>query len=194
MLKNLIFFARFFLFWLLFFLLERIIFLGANLHNLATRPFAEILAAGYHGLQLDLSMAAYIAAVPLLVFITVLLFNRQKPLRANWLKVYHKVLVVLFSIIVVANLNIYREWGSKINAKALGFAIHTPNEALASSASSPIFLNICILAILLISGLWLNKKIIKDNIIITPAPFSLKLLFAVLLLGVNFLMIRGGWG
>jgi phosphoglycerol transferase MdoB-like AlkP superfamily enzyme len=194
MLKVLIFFARFFLFWLLFFLLERIIFLGANLHHLAARPLTEILAAGYHGLQLDLSMTAYIAAVPLLVFIVVLLFNRQKTLRSNWLKVYHKILVVLFSIIAVANLNIYREWGSKINAKALGFAIHTPNEALASSASSPILLNICILAVLLISGLWLNKKIIKDNITITPAPFAFKLLFAVLLLGVNFLMIRGGWG
>jgi len=194
MLKNLIFFARFFVLWLLFFLLERIIFLGVNLHQLKARSFTEIIAACYHGLQLDLSITAYIAAVPLLVFIVVLLFSRKKTLRSYWLKVYHKTLIVLFSLIAVANLNIYREWGSKINVKALGFAIHTPNEALASSASSPIILNICILGILLISGLWLNRKIINDSITVTPAPFLLRLLFSILLLGVNFLMIRGGWG
>ncbi|MDO7742792.1 MAG: sulfatase, partial [Pedobacter sp.] len=129
MLKNLIFFARFFLFWLLFFLLDRLIFLAVNFTDIKSAPITEVLAATYHGLRLDLSMTAYIAVVPLLFYTGYVLIVKEKNIPFKWLINYNKALIILFSIIGMANINIYREWGSKINAKALGFAISSPNEA-----------------------------------------------------------------
>ncbi|WP_442591642.1 LTA synthase family protein [Pedobacter sp. AW31-3R] len=194
MLKALIFFARFFVLWLLFFLLDRLIFIGINLEQLKNSSATEILASCYYSLRLDLSMVAYMAVAPILFFLFFFFIPLKKKVPFSWISVYNKVLVVIFSILGVANFNIYREWGSKINAKALGFAITSPNEAIASSASSPVFLSLSVLAVLICAGLALNKWLTLKNIELRPSPVLLKLFFAVLLVGVNFLMIRGGLG
>lgn len=193
MLNSLIFFIRFFFFWLLFLLLDRLVFVANFYRNIPESRLSETLAVFYHGLRLDLAMTAYVAIIPLLYFIAAS-FIRPQHIEFSWLKVYNKVLIVLFSIIGVVNLNIYREWGSKINAKAVGFAFSAPNEALASSASSPIFFNLVLLAVLIISGLLLAKWITPKQLSPQSAPLWAKIIFSLLLLGLNFLMIRGGWG
>ncbi|WP_240186843.1 LTA synthase family protein [Pedobacter nanyangensis] len=156
-------------------------------------PFSEKLATYYHALRLDLSMVAYIAIIPLLVYTFWFLSNR-KNVNVGWIKKYNMVLVVLFSIISVINFNIYREWGSKVNSRAIEFAIRTPNESLASSASSPIFLTLSVLLILLGIGLYLNFVLVRREIAFAKAPIWAKIIVAILTLGVNFLLIRGGTG
>lgn len=193
MLNSLIFFIRFFIFWLLFLLLDRLIFVVNFYKNIPDSRFPETIAVFYHGLRLDLAMTAYVAIIPLLYFIAAS-FTRRQNIGFSWLNIYNKVLIVLFSVIGVVNLNIYREWGSKINAKAIGFAFSAPNEALASSASSPIFLNLVLLAVLIASGLLLNKWVAPKQLLRQPSPLWAKIIFSLVLLGLNFLMIRGGWG
>lgn len=191
MIKSLIFFVRFFLFWLLFFAIDRFIFLSIFHQKLRDIPFIERLSTFYHALRLDLSMTAYLAVVPLLVFIF-WFFTQKTTVNFRWASTYNKVLIVLFSIFSVVNFNIYREWGSKLNAKAFSFAIDTPNEALASSASSPILLSLCILGIFLGIGLYLNFLIVQKKIFFVKSPIWLKVIVTVLLFGFNFLLIRGG--
>ncbi|KQC00665.1 LTA synthase family protein [Pedobacter sp. Hv1] len=191
MIKSLIFFVRFFLFWLLFFAIDRFIFLAIFHQKLRAIPFTERLSTFYHALRLDLSMTAYLAVIPLLPFIF-WYFTKKTTINFKWVAIYNKILIVLFSIFSVVNFNIYREWGSKLNAKAFSFAIDTPNEALASSASSPILLSLGILAILLCIGLYLNFLIIKNKITFVKSPIWLKAIVAILLIGFNFLLIRGG--
>jgi len=193
MLKVLIFFSRFFIFWLLFFLLDRFIFVCIFLKNIPNPSFAETVAVFYHGIRLDLAAAAYMIALPLLYFIVRFLITQRK-IEMRWLKILNKVYIILFSMIAVVNFNIYREWGSKVNAKALGFAFSAPNEALASSASSPIFFNLAILAVLIASGLALNRLILQNELQPQRTPVWAKILFSILLIGLNFLMIRGGFG
>lgn len=194
MLKSLIFFTRFLLLWMLFFFLERVIFLSVFYSSISGRTtLTECIAAFYHGLRLDLAMTGYVSAVPLLYLLACYLAGKHH-IQLRWIKIYNTVLVVVFGIIAVADLNIYREWGSKINAKALEFAFRTPNEALASSASSPILQNLLFLAILIASGIFLNKVLIQDKISPQKSPFWIKIIYGTLLLGVNFLMVRGGIG
>lgn len=138
-------------------------------------------------------MAAYIAVIPLLVYTFWYFTNRQK-INFGWVKKYNIVLIVLFSLISVINFNIYREWGSKINSRAIEFAILTPNESLASGASSPIFLTLSVLLILLAVGLYLNFVLIKRQITFVKTPIWAKFIITILTLGVNFLFIRGGAG
>ena len=193
MFKSLIFFVRFFLFWLIFFAIDRFIFLFIFHKKLRGIPLGEKLITFYHALKLDLSMTAYLAVIPLLFFIF-WFFTNQFQVKLNWLKVYNKILIVLFSIISILNFNIYREWGSKVNSKAISFAIDTPNEALASSASSPVLLSLAILILLIGIGWYLNFAIVKNRLEFIKTPIWLKIAMALLLIAFNFLLIRGGIG
>jgi len=191
MLKGLLFFLRFLGFWLFFFFIERLIFLIINSKLISTLPFKEVASTFYHSLLLDLSMTAYFTVVPLLAFLIAMMTGR-KNIELKWLSYYVNVLVVLCSIITVSNFNIYREWGSKINAKALEVAITTPNEAIASSASSPILLSVFILMILMALGFVLQRYLVVKTLSFGKLSIWLKIPIALLLLGINFLVIRGG--
>ncbi|RZL45715.1 MAG: alkaline phosphatase family protein [Pedobacter sp.] len=193
MFKSLIFFVRFFIFWLLFFAIDRFFFMFIFHKKLRDIPFAEKLSTFYHALRLDLSITAYLAVIPLLVFIFYY-FSKKLSVNFKWSSVYNRVLIVVFSILSVVNFNIYREWGSKVNARALSFAFDTPNEAFASSASSPILLSAFILIILIGTGIYLDFLINKKQISFIKTPIWIKTIIAILLLGINFLLIRGGIG
>lgn len=193
MFKSLLFFVRYFLFWLLYFAVDRFLFMFIFHIKLRDIPLSEKLATYYHAIRLDLSMAAYIAVAPLLVY-TFWYFTSREKINFSWIRIYNGVLIVLFSIISVINFNIYREWGSKVNSRAVEFAILTPGESLASSASSPIFLIIGVLLTLLAVGFYLNFILIKRQISFSKTPIWAKFMIIVLTLGINFLLIRGGIG
>lgn len=193
MVKSLIFFVRYFLFWLLYFALDRFIFMFIFHVKLRNIPLSEKFAAFYHALRLDLSMTAYIAVIPLLAYM-VCYFSKRNKINVSWIGKYNAVLIVLFSLISVLNFNIYREWGSKVNSRVIEFAILTPSESLASGASSPIFLSFVVLTVLILSGLYLNFILVRRQIELVKTPTWAKILIAVLVLGVNFLIIRGGVG
>ncbi|WP_288883937.1 LTA synthase family protein [Pedobacter panaciterrae] len=156
-------------------------------------PLSEIMASFYHALKLDLSMTAYILVIPLFSYIYWLL-NGRKVVELKWLTIYNKILIILFSIISVVNFNIYREWGSKINAKAVGFAISTPNEALASSASSPIGLTLSLLVLLIVIGFILERWVVLRKLSFKASPIWLRGIAVIILVFLNFLLIRGGLG
>lgn len=191
MFKSLLFFIRFYIFWLLFFFIDRLIFILIYHKKLAMVPLQETMATFYHALLLDLSMTAYLAVIPVLSYSYWLLSGR-KIVELKWISVYNKVLIVIFSILSVVNFNIYREWGTKVNAKAIGFAISTPNEALASSASSPIGLSLALLVLLIVISLFLQRWIVSRKLNFGIAPLWLRALVPVLLLALSFILIRGG--
>ncbi len=193
MFKSLIFFARFFAFWLLFFLLDRLAFLFIFHQKLRDIPFNERVLTLYHGLRLDLSMTAYLCVIPLLVF-SAWFLSKKTTLNFTWISIYNKVFIVVFSILAVINFNIYREWGSKVNERAFGFLIDTPNEALASSASSPILLSGITFLLLVGISFYFHSKIIKATYGLKTGSIWLKTVIIFLLIGTNFICIRGGLG
>lgn len=192
MFKSLLFFVRFFLFWLLFFFIDRLIFIFIYYKKVAV-PFRETAATFYHAIPLDLSMTAYIAIVPLLSYIYWLL-NGRKIVELKWISLYNSTLIFLCSILSVVNFNIYREWGSKVNAQALSFAFASPNEALASSASSPLGLSLSLLILLAVLGLFLQRFLVSRKLTFTATPIWLRALLCLVLIPANFLLIRGGLG
>lgn len=136
-------------------------------------------------------MTAYITVLPLLCFIFWLL-NGRKVVELKWISVYNKILILIFSILAVVNFNIYREWGSKVNAQALNFAFSSPNEALASSASSPLGLSISLLVLLAALGLFLQRVVVLRRLSFTSSPVWIRMLMCLCLVASNFLLIRGG--
>ncbi|MBK0383023.1 sulfatase-like hydrolase/transferase [Pedobacter sp. SD-b] len=193
MLKSLSFFLKYFVCWCIFFFLSRLFFEIAFYQNLSRIKLSEILPSFFYGLHMDASMAGYICALPFLLFgISFFILNANAFLKP--IKIYTLVLLAISSIISIADINIYREWGTKLNYRALEFLFSSPSEALASTASSPILLSIIAAVILLFLGVLLFWKFVfkthyhqkKQNPLLISTPIYL------FVLALTFLAIRGG--
>ena len=93
----------------------------------------------WFSLPLDISMTAYFIAIPLVLFFITLLIPKTNSIFQFLYTRINYTFIVLSSITHTIDLHIYTEWGTKINSRAIDFLIHSPSEALASSASSPLF-------------------------------------------------------
>ena len=173
-------------------MIDRLIFLLYFKEKLKQTGFLEIAKTFFYSLRLDASMTGYISIIPLLTFIACWFFKRC-PIRDKALKYYVITLIVIFSLISIFNLNVYREWGSKINYKAFDFAINTPSEAIASSASSPILFFIVVFSILILISILLANKILHYKTPKSTTPLYIKASLSFFWLGLTFLIIRGGW-
>lgn len=193
MLKSLLFFVRFYLFWLIFFFIDRALFLIFYQEKLREVPLSTVLATFYHAISIDLSMIGYLSVIPLIAYIC-WSFTKRDVVGLKWLNIYNGFFVIIFSLLSAINFNIYREWGTKLNAKALGFAFTSPAESLASGASSPVMPTVVIIATLLLTGLFLKKAIVPKHFSFVRISIAIKAVIALLLLGLNFLAIRGGIG
>lgn len=192
MLKSFFVFIRFYLFWLLFFFIDRLIFLVYFSDRLSHIKISEIAGTFFYAIRLDSSMVGYISVIPLLFYLTLLFLPRIK-FPESIGKYYIIFFVLIFSIITIFNLNLYREWGSKINYRALDLAFNSTKEAVASSSSSPILSSLSIFAGLILSALFLAQKVIDVKIKDHLQPLWKKASTALMMLTLTFLLIRGGW-
>jgi len=157
MLKKLfISFIKEYLFWILFFFICRSIFLLYNIGELKEISFWEIISTFWNALYLDTSMASYLLAITFICFTLFGFFNRKIFLAIN--KAYIFIIVVLFSLITIAELKIYDEWGTKLNIKGIKFLEH-PSEVINSTSNSFLIFGFIAVGILSFIGFYLHKKI-----------------------------------
>ena len=193
MLKSLSFFLRYLFYWVLFFAVNRIVFEVWNAEKFEGIAFQEILKTYLFGLHMDISMAAYFCIIPFILYIISWLVPKVK-LPEQAIRYYTFALTVITVIITCIDFNIYTEWGTKINGRAIDFFFTSPSEALASTASSPLFSIFLIACILIVIGFFLAHNILSKNQFEDKSSVFIKIPVALLLLGLTFLGIRGGWG
>lgn len=182
----------FILFWLLFFALYRVLFILNSWHLFSEISWTEIAITFWYGFKMDLSITAYFALIPIL-FWSILLYLPNHYIPLQWFRGY---MIFLISIVVISggfDFHIYREWGTKLNYRALEFAFGSPGEAYASISSSPIVSSVLLGLFMAGVGLTMAYFLInehKESIALHPL---LKALIIVVIIGCNFLMMRGGW-
>ena len=136
--KNRLYFQpAYFLFWLLYFIVARATFLVYHLDRTEQLTTSEVLNTFLYGLRLDLSFTAYIAAIPFILAMAAPLIGKFKVDRA--VRYYSFAILVLLSVLLSADLELYRAWGFRIDATPLQY-LNTPGEMAASAAAAPIFL------------------------------------------------------
>jgi phosphoglycerol transferase MdoB-like AlkP superfamily enzyme len=91
----------------------------------------------FNGLKLDIAFASYLAIVPGLI-ITLGNFRPSTKI-AQSLKLYNTVVLLLTSFIIVADLELYKAWGFRIDGTTFKY-LSAPTEMIASVWSSPLFL------------------------------------------------------
>ncbi|MDR2868665.1 MAG: hypothetical protein LBV46_03895, partial [Bacteroidales bacterium] len=126
--KNYLFsLIKHFAFWLLLFIVGRILFLIANFQAGIGLTFGNICLSFVHALRLDVSAACYLTIFPFLLLTIALCFSNKWLDRL--LMGYYGVMLLPLIIIYFADAFLYGEWLVKLNSKSLEYLRH-PAEIL----------------------------------------------------------------
>ena len=148
---------RYFLFWLVFFVAAKAVFLLYHAAKAATLPGGEMLRVFGYGLRLDASAAAYLSIVPFGLLTVGSLLPARAPLD-RLLRFYSAVAGVVVAFFTVADLELYKAWGFRLDATPLQY-LDSPAEMAASAGSAPLLLLTLVLAGLLAGGWALYTKV-----------------------------------
>jgi phosphoglycerol transferase MdoB-like AlkP superfamily enzyme len=184
------FLLLYFLAWVLLFELLRILFLVYHFSDTSQLNFLNIAATCWYGLRMDLSMASYIL-LPACLFVLLSLiipFFRRPFLY----KLYTYIILFMVLLIAIADLEVYKAWGFRIDATPLLF-LSTPREALASVSHLPLVLIglgfLAAFVLLLLLFRWILRKIFFQS------QVRFRLITALLLLVFTaslIIPVRGG--
>jgi phosphoglycerol transferase MdoB-like AlkP superfamily enzyme len=143
-------------FWLLVFVFFRVVFLlfhGADAQQAGPGEFLGILPSA---LKLDISMASYFLGLSFLVRTA-----GQFVLTAKVQLILRNITTLFFfiyALMALAEIEIYREWGTKLNARAFAF-LNDPSEVFRSARTG--FLVSALISIMV--GTWLCRKYILNR-------------------------------
>lgn len=180
----------YFLYWILFFVVAKIAFLAYHFDLTKTLDGVETLKVFLYGLRMDASFAAYICIFPFILFFLksiFLKFQIQKILR-----IYTNVLIIIFSFVITADLELYSAWGYRMDATPLQY-FNSPKEMAATVSSSPLFLLLFIFILLVVLFIFIYKKYFNFFIDRKQKVFHVAdSLFSLFLIAFLFVPIRGG--
>lgn len=185
--------AKLFIFWLLFYFCNRIVFLMVQYNELRDLSFREIIRCFYFALPLDSSAVCYSVAFSFIILWIAFLTGKR-----YWLKVMQVLVVGLIFIqcaIVFGSAALYTVWHTRLDWKALAHFSH-PAEPF---RSSPVSLTILFFSTTIIFGL--TYTFIYNHYIhlrkVSFPRLKKRLLPGLLLFPVVgfviFSGIRGGW-
>ncbi len=178
------------LFWMLFFVLSRSVFVIYNFSRIKSEGLMEILRSYVHGAYLDLSATSYLMAIPFLLLLAWTLSRSNVLLIINtW---FHYLFIFICSLIAITELSLYDEWGTKMSMKALSYLAH-PDEVIKSAGNKIMFLGLLATFLLTIFSGWVYSKYVKPNKLFPP-PRKWSLIITTLVTPIILvLMLRGGW-
>ena len=178
------------LFWLLFFLVGRTLFLivyHSHLHGIA---FTEILQCYQHALRLDISTACYLLVVPTILLLLKLCFKTQ------WLNgLLHATMLIeliVCSLVLLGEICVYGEWLTKLSYKILLYLRH-PMEIISTATYGQLAGGVLTVILLVTAFFMLYKKFVFCNFspvkkCYLKTPFALIVCGALIVLGM-----RGGF-
>lgn len=187
--NTVIYLGKLAIFWLVFIVVQRIIFLLFNSSLLVNVSFGQVLLSYWHGLSMDISTIAYLLAIPSLLIIFALFTGYYKSI-IRLVNGYNYCVVILYLIVSMGDIGLFMTWKTQINAKALSYLIY-PREVLASVPSVPYMQIIFVALLQAIIAIYVLQKGIKLKV--TSAPLLRhKITITVLLLFLIPVSIRGG--
>ncbi len=170
---------------ILLFVPLRLLFLALNAEK--SYCATDYLNVAFHGLQLDIAIAGYITALPLLVCIASLFI--KFPIKKILLP-YNMLMAAAIALAFIADASLYPFWGFKLDGTFLQY-IDSPENAFASVTTGYLFVRFALfIALTTLVTLILHR--------ITPEKFNktnkkvASLIIFILAGGFIFLGIRGG--
>ncbi len=191
MLSRLKFLLSYFLFWILFFEGARLLFLFYNPDKAREVSFNNKALSFLYGLRMDISVSSYIL-VPVCLFVIAgifLAFFRKTVVY----KVYSFIVLFFLLLITLADLEVYKSWGFRIDATPLKY-LDSPKEVWASISHLPLVLIFFLFTLTYISLCFLLNRFLQKRMYLLQDD-NKKILSASVLFIVTALLIipmRGG--
>jgi phosphoglycerol transferase MdoB-like AlkP superfamily enzyme len=187
--KPFFFQPLYFIFWVLYFIVARGAFLIYHLSKTKALSSGEIWGTFLHGSQLDFSFAAYLSVLP---FLAVLIGALWKPYNAALsIRYYTYGLLVLLTFMLIADLELYANWGFRLDATPLQY-LNTPGEMAASASEAPLLQLALIMFFISVGFIMLYKWVFDLKRFETTRLRWLTAILAFLLLVSLIVPIRGG--
>jgi phosphoglycerol transferase MdoB-like AlkP superfamily enzyme len=183
-------FLRLFFFWLLFFQIARLIFLLWNRNEFSGCGFWGTMGVFFHAVYLDTAMTSYFLILPYLLFTLALFFEKEFFLKIS--KYFTIVLIVMVSMITMAELPIYDEWHTKLTFKAISY-LAIPSEVVHTASGKQLFFGVVAISLLSWLGIFLLRKLVPIKIELRRKPYWQSISFALLTPFFVFTGMRGGY-
>ncbi|SIT79372.1 LTA synthase family protein [Pontibacter indicus] len=188
--RSLLYQPLYFLFWVLYFVASRAIFLLYHDNRTQELSQSDLWTIFAKGLRLDFSFSAYVSAIPFLAILATTLFPSLRVRK--FIRYYTYTILVLLSVLMAVDLELYTYWGFRLDSTPMLY-LNTPGEMAASAAMAPVLLlSVIALATSLVFALLFRYTFDYKNYHLNFSKFryaGIALLFAALLI----LPMRGGW-
>ncbi|MCK9613418.1 MAG: sulfatase-like hydrolase/transferase [Bacteroidales bacterium] len=183
------YFLKLFIFWMLLFEAERIIFLLFNYKDLLGIPFSQIMLSFFYALGSDISASCYLMILPFLIITTGMFTNKSEAFFAvaKWA---NYLLIILYLSISFAGIALYNNWGTKVNSKALSFITY-PKEIFEIIFNISNLLYFALMVAVILPVILLFKRIFKRQQPVKPGILAI-LIFLIVFSGLMFTGVRGG--
>lgn len=127
--RILVAFLKYFIFWILFLTVFKILFVVYNYKAISDLPSADFWGIFTHGILMDLSVAGYFSLVPGLIFSIGFLYTSR--FSTYLLKFYTLLALILLTFLGLTDMGIYGPWGNRLNAQIITY-LETPGGVFAS--------------------------------------------------------------
>ena len=157
---------------------------------------AEWWQVVWHGLALDMTVAGYVTALPIVAVLVSLWVPLPERVWRRALTIYFGVVAVVTAAIFAVDMGLYEHWGFRLDATILVY-LADPKEALASVDWLTGVRQTLLFAVYAAAMMWLYRRVAGLFDGTRPSRWWAALAWscAVLLLGgLDFLAIRGGLG
>jgi phosphoglycerol transferase MdoB-like AlkP superfamily enzyme len=179
------------IFWLIFEIAIRAMFLIYN-HELSEELTAgDIFRTFLYGLKMDLSIIGYFTMTfGLILTVSMLVKNRWPYFAVNMINI---LLIILCSLLAIVDIELYRHWGFRLNTAPLFYLQHTGGAAMGSVAISVVFKLLLLATAIITIFLFLYDRLLQPRI--TSLQPSKRRGFAVLLMvsAAMIIPIRGSF-
>jgi phosphoglycerol transferase MdoB-like AlkP superfamily enzyme len=187
---RIVFLLKYLFFWLALFILGKIIFLLYEHEQSFTLPITDWFLILLHGFRLDLSTTGYFLLFPTLI-IALTCPLKGKP-AYHILNVYTLILLIVFLLITLVDLEIYKYWGSRLDSAPLRF-LSTPGDTLASSSVITLVLYFSAFGFLSFFLFWTYLRLIPKQLKVAAKGGFAAIPVFLLILASLIIPIRGGF-
>lgn len=175
--------------WLVYFELARVLFFVFNTKDKGFEGISQLFDAIIHGFLLDISTISYLAILPFIFLSSTFVWPK---LSYKYLLVYHIVVLVLSTLIIVADCALYQEWGYKIETDIFQF-IKQPQGAIQSISIFKL-LGLLILIVGMVGLFYWPYKKLSNLAFKTKEKSTPLALLGLTLTAALIIPLRGGTG
>ena len=186
---------RFIIFWLVYFLVNRIVFALFFIEEVGAASSTEILTILPNSIPLDISFISYLL-LPIVVLLWINFFLKKQVFISKVIYGLVSFFILFTGLIAGAEVALYSEWQTKLNFTALSHFVN-PAEVFKTASIGHIFTNVLFIVISLVFIRFYRKKVQGELLIIKTKNslknFALSIIVLPFLLGILLLGIRGGF-